>query len=67
MIQDDQIQYDTCNASAGSGRFNFNGFCFAQGIIELTLTENSQDLMNTITFENNKVYYLSSESFFQES
>ena len=61
------IQYDTCNASAGSGRFNFNGFCFAEGTIALTLTENSENLMNTINFENNKVYYLSSESFFQES
>ena len=59
--QADQIQYDNCNASAGSGVFRYNGFCFpGNPLIMLTLTQNSQILKNTINFVNNQVYYLTS-------
>ena len=57
----DQIQYDSCNASAGSGVFRFNGFCFlGNPLIMLTLTQNTQVLQNTVNFVNNQVYYLTS-------
>ena len=62
-IQTDQIQYDSCNASAGSGAFVYNGFCFSGSSLRLTLRENSQDLDNTVNFESNRVYFLTSGYF----
>jgi hypothetical protein len=59
-LQTDRIQYDSCNASAGSGPIEYNGFCFIDSLIRLTLRENSQDLENTVNFENNRVYFLTS-------
>ena len=60
-LQTDQIQYDTCNATAGSGMFDYNGFCLQGGSLMLTLTKNSQSLMNTVNFVDNSVYYLTSK------
>ena len=59
--QTDRIQYDSCNASAGSGAFVYNGICFPGNPIMLTLKENSQDLTNTANFENNQTYFLTSK------
>ena len=59
--QTDHIQYETCNASAGSGKFKYNGYCLPGDTLILTLTENSQSLMNTVNFQNNSVYFLSSK------
>lgn len=62
-MQTEKIQYDSCNASAGSGMFKYSGFCPAPGSdIRLTLTENSQDLTNTVNFINNSIYYFTSRS-----
>ena len=58
----DQAQYESCNAKAGSGEFNYNGFCRPYGSLMLTLSENSVSLKNTINFENNSIYYLTSEN-----
>ena len=60
-MQTDLIQYESCNASEGSGLFQFVGFCFSGFQLALSLTENSQNLMNTINFENNRIYYFTSE------
>ena len=60
ILQTHQIQYDTCNAAAGTGMFDYNGFCLPGGTLRLTLTKNSQDLMNTVNFVDNSVYYLTS-------
>ena len=60
-MQTDRIQYDSCNANAGSGVFHYNGICFPGNPALLTLTENSQSLENTINFMNNQIYYLTSE------
>ena len=43
--------------------FVFNGFCVPDDTIMLTLTENSQNLMNTINFENNQQYYFASKHY----
>ena len=62
-MQDERVQYDTCDATAGSGRFDFNGFCVDhRDSLMLHLEENSQSLENTINFRNNKVYYLTSNA-----
>ena len=63
-LQTDLIQYDNCNASAGSGVFKYNGFCFSGSTIMLTLRENSQSLDNTVNFENDRVYFLTSGYFY---
>ena len=59
-MQRERIQYDSCNASAGSGMFDYNGFCFPNNPILLTLTETSQPLENTVNFMNNQIYFLTS-------
>ena len=63
FLQNEFEQYDTCNASAGSGEFRYNGYCDS-GIgldeVRLTLTLNSQDLVNTVNFMNNRFFYLTS-------
>ena len=61
--QIDRIQYDSCNASAGSGVFSYNGICFPWNPIMLTFKENSQDLTNTVNFMHNQVYFLTSRYF----
>ena len=62
--QTERIQYDRCNASAGSGQYTLNGFCPREGsTLFLTLTENSQNLMDTVNFENNNLYYFASKHF----
>ena len=61
--QTDRIQHDSCNASAGSGVFKYNGNCIPGGPALLTLTENSQLLENTVNFLNNQVYFLTSGYF----
>ena len=58
--QRERIQYDSCNASAGSGVFHYNGLCFPENPALLTLTEASQPLENTVNFMNNQVYFLTS-------
>lgn len=63
MFQSDQVQFDTCNANAGSGMFDYNGFCLSGGMLILTLTQNSQNLMNTVNFVDNSIYYLTSEQY----
>ena len=62
-LQTDQIQYDNCNASASSGVSVYNGFCFSGSSLRLTLRENSQNLDNTVNFENNQAYFLTSGYF----
>ena len=57
----EEIQHNQCNASAGSGMYDYNGFCTTGGAIMLTLRENSQTLMNTVNFENNHLYYFASK------
>ena len=59
-LQTDRVQYDKCNASAGSGVFEYNGYCFSGSSLRLTLRENSQDLDNTVNFGNNQIYFLTS-------
>jgi hypothetical protein len=59
-MQTDRIQYDSCNASAGSGLFDYNGFCSSDRILRLTLTENSLSLENAVNFENNTIFFLTS-------
>ena len=61
VMQSDQSQYDSCNASAGSGLFLFNGFCLEGDSLQLTLSRNSKSLSNTVNFENNRIYYLTSK------
>ena len=62
FLQEELIQYDTCNASAGSGLFTYSGYCNGDTAPELmlTLTINSQNLMNTVNFKNNSLFYLTS-------
>ena len=60
-MQTEQVQYDQCNASAGSGIYDYNGFCTTGVPLMLELTENSQILMNTVNFENNHLYYFASK------
>lgn len=62
FIQTEQVQYDQCNASAGSGIYDYNGFCTPGVPLMIALTENSQILMNTVNFENNHLYYFASYS-----
>lgn len=62
FIQAERIQYDSCNASAGSGVFNYNGLCFPTNPVLLTFTENSQPLDNTVNFVNDHAYFLTSYS-----
>ena len=60
-IQDERVQYDTCDATAGSGRFKHNGYCVSPGsVLMLEIQKNSQSLRNTVNFRNNTVYYLTS-------
>ena len=63
-MQTQEIQYDSCNATAGSGVFEYNGICFPNNPIMLTLTENSQYLRNTVNFDNNQAYFLTSGLIF---
>ena len=62
-LQEELVQYSNCNADDGSGMFHYNGFCLVGGDIMLMLTENSQDLDNTVNFENNRLYYFTSKYF----
>ena len=62
-IQSEQSQYDSCNASAGSGLFLFNGFCLTNDTLEFMLTINSQSLSNAVNFGNDRIYYLTSKIF----
>ena len=70
VLQKEFVQYDTCNATAGSGRFKFNGYCNPDNAIHdirLMLTLNSQNLMNTVNFMNNSFFYLTSMSHYNYS
>lgn len=60
-MQREQVQYDGCDANLGSGMFDFNGFCLPGDLLQLTLSQNSQMLTNTVNFLNNTVYFLTSE------
>ena len=51
-----------CNASAGSGKYELNGFCYDGGkFFMLTLTQNSLDFNRVVNFRNNTLYYLTSK------
>ena len=60
-FQAQEIQHNYCNASAGLGKYDYNGFCINGTTLMLTLTENSLSLTNTINFENNRLYYFASK------
>lgn len=42
--------------------YYFTAFCIPDGTITIRLTVNSQNLMNTVNFENNKAFYFTSKT-----
>ena len=56
-MQFEEVQYDTCNATAGSGEYRYGGFCLGNDELQLTIHVNP---INIVSFQNNTTYYLTS-------
>ena len=57
-LQDDEIQYDNCNASAGSGRYFFANYCSPMETME---TMEIHILLEKPQFFPMMVYFFASE------